>query len=522
MNAGTPGRGGVFDVSSPGLGAGESLPGKVKWCVIGSGPAGATVARALAKAGQEVVVLEEGPDRQGEPLTQRDGEMYDQLYMGRGGRTTSDLSMSVLGGRVLGGGSVINACDVVPIHRSVLRVWQKQFGLSEYSAEALAEDEQAALADLSVNRPDKSTLNRNNALLLSGCERLGFRSEIMQHNRVGCVGLGTCFLGCPASAKRNARTVQIPQAVADGVRFFVRARAKRIEPMGKKRHLVTVRALDERGYHETREFVIEAEQVILAAGAIPTGELLLRSGLAKGHAGRRFLLQPQLPIAAFFAEPVRCFSGIPQSVAVTEFENLEDATHGFWGFRIESIGGTPGIVSTMLPTVGPEGQTHMQRYAHLAGALLLHPDAPSDTSRLEVERNGRLLIHYTLSAEQKQRLRQSVDAAVRLFLAAGAQEVVVPMPPGLVFRELSDLPKLARLAFEPATVPLISAHQMGTARMGPSAKTAACSPSGELYDAPGVFVFDSSLFPSSPSSHIMAPVLTIAHHLSRRLLSRTV
>ena len=98
--------------------------------------------------------------------------------------------------------------------------------------------------------------------------------------------------------------------------------------------------------------------------------------------------------------------------------------------------------------------------------------------------------------------------------------MLVPQTPPLSFRSLGDLPKLAGLTLRPASVPLISAHQMGTVKMGASPATAACSPDGELYGAPGVFVLDSSLFPSSPSSHIMTPILTIAHHLSRRLLSR--
>ena len=68
----------------------------------------------------------------------------------------------------------------------------------------------------------------------------------------------------------------------------------------------------------------------------------------------------------------------------------------------------------------------MQRYPHIAGALLLHPDAPSDTSVLSIERSGRLQIHYQLDAEQVTRFRQSVEAAVRVYLAAGAQEVLVP------------------------------------------------------------------------------------------------
>lgn len=167
----------------------------VEVCVVGSGCGGATAAWTLAAAGKEVLVLEEGGDAVGLDLTQRDGAMYDRLYMDRGGRSTSDLSIAVLQGRALGGGGVINACDVVPISDEVLRHWQTRHGLTDLSPETLAPYRARALADLSANLPTEEQLNTNNALLRDGARRLGVRGEIMMHNRVGCAGTGTCLIG---------------------------------------------------------------------------------------------------------------------------------------------------------------------------------------------------------------------------------------------------------------------------------------------------------------------------------------
>ena len=122
-------------------------------CIIGSGCGGATTAWELAKAGRHVIVLEEGGDFTGPQLTGRDGAMYDQLYMDRGGRSTDDLAIAVLQGRVLGGGGVINACDVVPIADPVLRHWQKHYALTDFGPEALAPYKARALEDLSANVP---------------------------------------------------------------------------------------------------------------------------------------------------------------------------------------------------------------------------------------------------------------------------------------------------------------------------------------------------------------------------------
>ena len=486
--------------------------------IIGSGPAGAVAARGLAQAGLDVVLFEEGPDRRSFQLTQRDAEMYDQLYVDRGGRTTSDLGITILQGRALGGGTVINACDVVPMPDSVPHLWQRRYGLSNFSPEALAPDRTRALEDVSASTPAPELLNENNRKLRDGALSLGMRGEVMMHNRVGCAGVGACLIGCPLDAKRNARTVILPQAVDAGARVFVRARIVRIGDATREVKILEGRSLDPAGYHERDRFEVRAKIVVLAANAVGSAALLLRSGVGNAHVGRHLLLQPQLPVTALFDGEVRAFRGIPQSYAVTEFEDLDHPEHGWWGFRIEAIGGTPGIVASLLPSVGTDGKRWMSRYPRLASALLLTPDAP--TGRVRVERNGRLRIDYALSDEQRGRFRTAVRAAARIYLAAGARAVVVPSVPPIRIRSERDLGNVDALGLAPATAPLVSAHQQGGVRMAPSARDGAADPEGRVYGARDVYVFDSAGFPTSSSSHTMIPILTVAGNLTRALVAR--
>ncbi len=509
--------GGIFDLST------QTAPAEIsaEICIVGSGSAGATAAWDLAAAGRDVVVLEEGSDRTGARLTQRDGEMYDQLYMDRGGRATADLSVTVQQGRVLGGGGVVNACDVVPISDGVLRHWQKRWGLADWSPEALRPFRDRALADLSANRPDHSDealFNRNNRILRRGTEALGWRGEVMLHNRVGCAGVGTCLIGCPLDAKRNPRFVAIPAAVAAGARFFTRARAVRIEGADRETKTVRVRRLDPLGYREQGDLAVRARVVVLAANAVASAQLLLRSGAGNAHVGRHLSLQPQLPVVAWMGEEVRFFRGIPQSWAVTQFEDLDHPAHGWWGFRVEAIAGTPGIVASILPALGEAGKEMMRRYPQVAAALCLLPDEP--VGSVEVERSGRLRIHYDFTGEQLQRTRDAARAAARLYLAAGAREVMVPVSPMVTVRSESELSRIDAIPFLPATAPFISAHQQGGVRMAPSERDGAADPEGRVHGTRDVLVFDSGGFPSSASSHTMAPIISAAHFLSGRLLSR--
>lgn len=495
----------------------EALTAEV--CVVGSGAGGATAAWELARAGREVVVLEEGGDFPPERLTEREGEMYDQLYMERGGRATSDLGISVLQGRALGGGTVINASDVVPIPDGVLRFWRRRHGLTDFSSEVLAPYRERALRDLSANVPDEDQVNANNRLLRTGSQALGWRGEVMAHNRVGCAGVGECFIGCPVGAKRNARAVAIPGALAAGARVLTRTRVKRIEDATQEMKTLRVRRLDPEGHHEQgADVLVRAKTVVLAANAVGSAELLLRSGIGNAHVGRHLSLQPQLLIFAHFDHEVRFFRGIPQAYAVTEFEDLESAEHGWWGFRIESIGATPGIIASRVPLSGAAAKGFMHDFPNIAAALLLTPDEPTGTVR--VEKSGRLRINYDLGDEQRARLRQAAKAAARAYLAAGAREVFVPVAPPVVVRTEKELEAIDGIDFRPATAALLSAHQQGTVRFAPAARDGGADPDGQVYGTRGVYVFDSSGFPSSSSSHTMAPIITVSRYLTDRLLAR--
>jgi len=487
-------------------------------CIIGSGCGGGTAARLLAEAGHEVVVLEEGRDVIGAERTQRDGAMYDQLYMDRGGRATHDLSVSVLQGRVLGGGGVINASDVVPAPEGVLRHWAAKFGLEDFAPERFQVFQEAALDDLSASRIPEELVNLANDKLRQGATALGLRGEVMRHNRVGCRGLGTCLIGCPVHAKRSPRMVALPHAIRAGARIYTRTRAVKIDKASEELKEIKVRVLDPGGYHEHAELTVRARIVIVAANAIASAQLLLRSGVGNDHVGRNLTLQPQLPIIGIFDERIAAFDGVPQSYAVTEFEEEDNAEYGLWGYRIEGIMGTPGIVSTLLPLSGAEGMRAMAQYDRMAASLLLVPDAPS--GQVQVARSGRLTIRYAQRRDHQERLRHAVENAAKIYLEAGAKEVLVPTLPPLTIRTAGDARRARELGFEPATAPLISAHQQGTVRFAAHERDGGADLDGRVYGTRDVYVFDSSGFPTSASSHTMTPIIAASRMLTSKLLTR--
>jgi choline dehydrogenase-like flavoprotein len=312
--------------------------------------------------------------------------------------------------------------------------------------------------------------------------------------------------------------VALPKAVEAGARIFTRARAVKIGKANQEFKEVNVRTLDPRGYHEQSELKVRAKIVIVAANAIASAQLLLRSGVGNAHVGKNLILQPQLAIIGMFDERIAAFDGIPQSYAVTEFEEEDNPEFGLWGYRIEGIMGTPGIVSTMLPFSGAAGMENMTAYDQMAPSLLLVPDAPS--GQVQVGRGGQLTVRYEQRENHRRRLRQAVEVAAKVYLEAGAREVLVPTRPPLIIRSAQEAKKGRELALAPATAPMISAHQQGTVRFAASERDGGADLNGQVYGTRDVYVFDSSGYPTSAASHTMTPIIASSRMLTTKLLTR--
>eukprot|EP00892_Ulva_mutabilis_P009280 jgi/Ulvmu1/6724/UM030_0057.1 len=79
-----------------------------------------------------------------------------------------------------------------------------------------------------------------------------------------------------------------------------------------------------------------------------------------------------------------------------------------------------------------------------------------------------------------------------------------------------------RKGFSPLRLQHVSAHQMGTARMGADPNTSAVDPQGQSWDVQGLWVADASVFPTAsgvnPMVTIEALALCIAQHAAGSLL----
>ncbi len=480
---------------------------RVDACVIGSGAGGGVAAALLAEAGREVLVLEEGPHVPGARMTQREDQMYPLLYRDAGEQRTDDGGISVLQGRVVGGSTVVNMADVVGIPEEVLAHWRSVYGLTRWSMDDVAEAEAACREVIGTNRIPRSALNRNNGHLVRGGERLGLRTDTMDHNRVGCLGSGYCLLGCAYDAKRSVAVTWIPRALATGrAQVQAEARVERLEHDGTRVTAVSGHVVRSRDSAPLAPFRVRADTFVVACGAVHSPLLLAQSGLGGPQVGRNLSLQPQVPVAAVFPDEVVMFRGIPQAGYVDG--ETATAEEGLGGFRLEGVSAGPGMAAVSTALDLDDLHAFMTRFRQAAACLCLVPDQP--VGRVSADRHGRPRIQYALTPRVEATLREAAVTAARCWLAAGADFVAMPFPGAGPVRSEAELKPFADARIRPAATPLISAHPQGTCRMGPDPATSVVGLDHRVHGTDNLYVMDASVFPTTASSHTQLPVMASA------------
>ncbi len=491
--------------------------------VIGSGAGGAVVAHGLATAGVETVVVEEGGYFQARDMTQRDEQMIPALYRDRGQQLSSDGMINVLQGSCYGGSTVINTADCEPTPAPVYEHWRRHYGL-DLDLRELADAQARVFEMLDVRAIDASQVNRNNAVVLEGARKLGWKAGTFQNNRSHCIGSGYCLIGCAYDAKKGANLNYLPRAVEAGATIYTDVRIERVVAREGGGFRATGSVVARGSRTATLPFEVQAERVVLAAGAVHSAAILDASGFGRERPalGRNVSLQPQMSVAARMPEDIIAWRGIPQSAFCSEFDD-HTPEHGLGGFRFEAIsGGIPQIAAGLAGF----GHAHKEAMVHAragALALLLVPDAPRGELRFTRDERGfATRIDYPMTDEWVTRLRRGLRAAAQAYFAAGAIEVRFGSDIFEPLRSVADLDRALDFPIRSGVTHFLSAHVQGSCRMGPDARSSVVDLDHQVHGVAGLYVVDASIFPTSASTHTMIPVMTFADRAVRRMLARGV
>ncbi|GAC1339499.1 MAG: GMC family oxidoreductase [Myxococcales bacterium] len=487
-------------------------------CVVGSGPGGAMVASRLARAGASVVVLEEGGHFTKDAFDMQEGTAYPRLYQERGNRATADLSISILQGRAVGGGTVVNWTTSYRTPDDVVDRWHAREG-AEITPALLRPHFEEVEARLGIQKVELEDTNANNRALYDGCRTQGWQVDTVRRNVRGCLRTGYCGMGCPVDAKQSAALTYLPDAVAAGAHVYANCRVRTVEWSGKRAGAVVGRMLRPGTAEETgRTLRVEPRVVVVSGGALNSPALLLRSGLTQGPVGKKTWLHPVVAAVALYKERVEGFYGAPQSVASHHFARRSEGA----GFFLEAAPVHPMLAATAFPGFGPGLRSSLAMLAHAAVSISLMIDGFDDSENggtVTLRGDGAPRLDYPFEARHIECFRSGMKALARAHLGNGALQVTTGHTTPLVLKTGADLAQVDTAPFGPNLCAVFTAHQMGGCRMGEDPARSVVNPRLRHHQVENLFVCDGSVFPTSLGVNPMESIYGISSWAAAHVLA---
>jgi choline dehydrogenase-like flavoprotein len=252
------------------------------------------------------------------------------------------------------------------------------------------------------------------------------------------------------------------------------------------------------------------QAVVLAASAVQSPALLLASGLRHGPVGEHFQCHPGVSVAGRFAEPVRLWTGATQGHEVVGLRRE--------GIKFEALGYDLSVAAMRLKSTGQRFRDELATLGQWCqwGAAI----RARGRGRVRPGRR-RPQLRFRLEREDAQRLRRGVRVLGEMLLAAGA-EVVTPGVHGWHER-VADRASMARFEQEgpldPQAYTMAVTHMFGTCRMGSDPRTSVVRPDFRHHAVDGLYVADSSVFPTNIGVNPQTSIIALARLCARRVIA---
>jgi choline dehydrogenase-like flavoprotein len=341
---------------------------------------------------------------------------------------------------------------------------------------------------------------------LEGARSLGHAPRPMRKALGDCVSCGNCNIGCSFDTKRGALATYVPWAEELGARVLANTEVERIETRNGR--AVAVHVAQGKGRVPGR---IVAKQVVVAAGAINSSALLLKSGLPRAvhkNLGTRVSFNAGSMMVAEFDEPVDGYDADQMTYFLPGDGFIVEPTHN-------------PVMSQALTTPGWLSQhaALMRRQRHLAYAGAL----------TSMENTGRVVqspfwgheeTRYKATTRDLANLRRGLKLITEVFFAAGAKRLILPTHKFHAITSPKQASEIDQHVVETKHISFGSAHPQGGNPMSSDPRTGVVDERFAVHGFENLFVCDASVFPTSVTVNPISTVMALADYAAPRILAR--
>ncbi|HEY7438319.1 MAG TPA: GMC family oxidoreductase [Acidimicrobiia bacterium] len=462
--------------------------------VIGSGAGGAVTASRLARAGCDVVVVEEGPWLDADDVEPFSLEEMVAKYRHRGlSAALGSPGIAFAEGRCVGGSTEINSGLYRRLPADLAEEWRTAYRISDFDASSL--DHFADLVELDVSVTSlPGPAPESSEILARGAAALGWRevefSRVFRYEQSG------------RGVKQTMSRTFVPRAVEAGAQIIPDCRVDRLLRDGDR--IVGARCTRTAG-PAGEQLLIRAEHVFVCAGAIQSPALLQRSGI-RSRIGRGLKFHPTVKVAARFTRALD-HEEVPVH-RVTEFSPYL------------TIGGSASRRGHVALALADSSADYQDALEHWTDVVVYYAAIRSEGSGrvLAIPGLKAPLVTYSMTDADMSRLTRGVVHLGELLFAAGAVELYPGIAGAGIARDPRDLVAWWD-ALDRTRGDLLTVHLTSTIRMGEERALTGADSFGRVWGYRNLRVNDAALLPDAPGVNPQAAIMTIATRNAEEFLA---
>ena len=478
--------------------------------VVGTGAGGAVVGAELAAAGHRVLFIEEGSHHPTTSFNPYISESVPRLYR--------DVSATVIygkppipyvEGRCVGGSTTVNGGMTWRTPENILAQWEELTGQPDLGQNAMAPLFEEVEKAISAKKQAPESIGDDNRIMEQGARKFGWDYKPNNRNQSYCVGANNCILGCPTGAKQSTLVSYMPKALKAGAHCLTEVRVDKLLIKDGRCVGVVGHSINPRTRRADKKITAHARAVVVSAGAVQTPYLLQghRLGRQSGQLGKNFLCHPNAKVLGVYPFEIQAWQGVSQGGQIREFHNE--------GIVLAENFISPGALGAHIPFVGQEAFELMKDYNRMVlTGVLVEDSRPGVVKRSSL---GFAVPQYDITDYDHARFIKGAKHLATLHFEMGAHKVLLPFSNLHLVHSPDELTKIDKIQPKPKDLELFTVHLMGTCKMGSDASKSVVDLSGQLWDLPGCYVADASLFPTAIGVNPQVTIMALALQVARRL-----